>query len=141
MKRLISLTVILFLAGAAQAKTICSLESGDPKQDMVFANVLFSGEVIAPKYLLVNKAASAATEVQMSQFTTYEQWKAINGQTLVTFSPQQNGGYGITVGEIDLGKTNALPLVALVIGAVTEANPLSLIVPAKNLSGICVNLK
>ena len=141
MKTVLTLTAIMLAATLSQAKTVCNLNSGDPQKDMVFDHVLFSGEITSPKILLVSKDNSSASEVQLSQFTSFEKWKAIDGRTLVTFS-QQNGSYGITVGQIDTSKgdTNALPLNAMAIGPVTQQSPLNLVVPPKNLSAICVQL-
>jgi hypothetical protein len=142
MKALFTMTAILLAASVSSAKTFCSISSGIPQRDMVYDRSLFSGEITSPKYILVNKDLTAAAEVQLSQFTTMEQWKAIDGQVLVSFSNPQNDTYGITVGQIDMSKadTNALPLVALAVGPVTEKGPLTLVVPQNRLSTVCFRL-
>jgi hypothetical protein len=104
---------------------------------------LFSTEVESPKLILVDKSNSSASEVQMSQFQSFRQWKAINGQVLITLSTQENAsGYLIAVGQVDTSKknTNALPLVAMAAGPVSEQSPLNLTVPPKNLSVTCVQM-
>jgi hypothetical protein len=143
MKHLILSAAMLFAASASQAKVICNVNSSDPKQDMVFDRVLFSSEVTSPHYLIVSKDAQSAQEVQINQFDNFAKLRAINGQTMVTLSQQENGQYAITVGHVDVtkGKTNALPLDAMAFGAVTDQQFLDLIVPAKNLSIICTTLK
>lgn len=138
MKYAIALAALIFSVNAAQAKTVCNINSG---KDDVYGKILFSGEVGAGKYFIVNKNKSAAQEVRLDQFNTLEKWQAVDGLLMITFSPSQ-GAYGITVGQIDVSKgaTNMLPLIALVTGPVTEKAPLSLTMPAKNLSLACFEL-
>lgn len=141
MKRVITIAALLLSANFASAKANCHINTGSAK-DMVFDRILFSAEVSSPRYVLVKKGAQAAQEVQLDQFDTYEKWKAVNGATVVTLSPQQNGEYGITVGHIDISKSeNMLPLDAMAIGPVTDQQFLNLILPQANLSVICLSSK
>jgi hypothetical protein len=140
MKKAILIAAMVLGASVSHAKTVCSISAGNPTQDMVFDRGLFNAEITAPNYVLVRKDLSSAQEVQLSQFDSYAKWKAVNGDTLVTFSQQENGEYGITVGVIDISKakTNMLPLEAMAIGPVTDKQFLNLILPKKNLSLICL---
>ena len=140
MKNILVYAAMFLVTCVSQAKTVCNVNAGDPKQDMVFDRTLFTGEVTTPRYLLIKAEAQSAEEVQLTQFDSFEKWKAVNGATLVSLSVQENGEYGITVSHLDHSKrSNMLPLDAMAIGPVVDKQFLTLIVPAKNLSVVCVS--
>jgi hypothetical protein len=136
MKHVLVLTSILLMAGVSQAKTFCTVETGN--HDMNFTHVIYSGELTTPKYILISKDQTSVREV--SDLANLE-WKAINGQTLVTFSTQEPSMLAIVVSEVDLSKkADILPVSALATGPVELQKPLVLIVPAMNLSANCMSL-
>ncbi len=138
MKYAIALAALIFSVNAAQAKTICNINAG--KED-VYDQILFSGEVGAGKYFIVNKNKTAAQEVRLEQLNTLEKWQAVDGLIMITFSATPVG-HGITAGQIDVSKgaTNMLPLSAMAGGRVTEKSPLFLTLPSKKLSLTCFEL-
>lgn len=130
------------LSSISQAKVICNVDSGDPKQDMVFDKLLITTEVSSPKYILIKAGNTSAVEVQLAQFDSLEKWQSINGASLVSLGEQQNGEFGITASTIDISKSsNILPLDALALGPIVEKQYLNLILPNKNLSIICFTQK
>lgn len=141
MKHVLVIASLILAANFASAKTLCGINT-DPHKDMAFDRTLFSAEISSPTYVLVKKGAQAAEEVELSQFDTYAKWKAINGATIVTFSAQQNGQFGITVAHVDISKSkNMLPLDVMASGPVDEQKFLHLVLPQKNLSLICGSSK
>ncbi|MBK9039597.1 MAG: hypothetical protein IPL83_10605 [Bdellovibrionales bacterium] len=141
MKHVFTITALMLAANLASAMTVCSINTGSSK-DLEFDQVLFSEEISSPRFLLVKNGARAVEEIQLSQFDTEEKWKAIDGATFVTFSIEKNGAYGITVGRVDISKSeNILTLDAIAVGSVADQQFLGLTLPQKNLSLVCASSK
>ena len=145
MKKLITLTTLALLTSTSvtHAKTVCNVNGGNAKKDMVFDQVLFSGEVTSPKYLFIKKGASKATETPFDLIDTMPQWLELEGQTMVTVGPTTvNNQFGITVGQVDLSKHegNSLPIHAMAIGQISPHHPLSLTLPVENIEVLCYSL-
>lgn len=132
---------LVFTTGIASANTVCSI-SRSTKGDSTFDQVLHSAPLTGPTYLIVRENQTQAESIDFEQMKTPEQWNAVNGETIVTFSAQPNDQYGITIGKVDLSKTdNALPLEAITIGTVIDGRPLSLMLFRKKLSMSCFQLQ
>lgn len=125
---------------ASQAKTLCSISAENPTKNMAYDRNLFNGEITSPTAVIVKKDLSSSKVIQLEQIDTYEKWQEFNGDTLVTFNQEENDSYGITVGAIDISKsdTNILPLDAIVVGPATKQLPLGLVLPQKKLSMTCI---
>jgi hypothetical protein len=139
MKYAIILAAVLLTSTVSQAKTLCNLNTG---KDDIYDKILFTGEVDTNKLLIIRKGSDRVEEFNYEQLTTVQQWKAVDGSTMVVFS-RDGGDYAIGIGRVDMskGKTNALPIEAIVSGAISEKRPLSLTMPAKRLSAVCFELK
>jgi hypothetical protein len=136
MKRILVLTVMMLAASVAQAKTVCMIETNSPNSKDTYDRVLFTGEVKAGIYILVDSKARSAQEIS---FQSFKDWQRANGKSLVTFGLNDNGSYGITLSRIDTSKTeNILPLDSIVIGNVETDKPLVLIAAKKKLSMTCI---
>lgn len=141
MKHAITITALMLAAGFANAKTICSINY-NTGNDLVFDHPLYSAEVSTSKFVVLKRGAQVAEEVDMSQLNTLGALKVIDGATFFTMSKQANGLYGLTIGKVDLSKSeNILPLEAMTVGAVTDQQPLSLILPPKFLAVSCISMK
>lgn len=138
MKALIFMAVMI-ASGLANAKTVCTLNAANPKLDMVFDRTLYSAEVSGPKYLVYRAGEASAREFDLNH-VSYDQMKSMNGATVVTFGPTAAGTVGITIGHIDLSKSNALPTDSMAFGQPTGQIGITLIAPAIGLSAACITL-
>lgn len=129
-------TTLMIASGLANAKTVCTLNAANPKLDMVFDRALYSSEVSAPRYLVYRAGDVAASEFDLKH-VSYAQLKSMNGATFVTFGPTAASTVGITLGHIDLSKSNVLPIDAVAFGEPTGQAGINLIAPKLGLSASC----
>jgi hypothetical protein len=128
---------ILTIGSHAQAKTTCTINKGS---NMQFDQTLFSGEVASAQMFLVGE--KSAEPVQLGQFKSFEQWKAINGKSIVTVGVQRDGVYAMSVAHVDLKQEqNILPMDSMALGTLAEGHFLSLLVPTRGLSVNCTETK
>ncbi len=146
MKASIVTAVVLMLSSFAQAqkpaptapvkKTVCAIAIGT---DEVYGNLVYQGGLTSPKLVLLNNGS--AREIALNEFDTFKKWKEVDGANILSFSRQADGVIGITVGRVDVSKSeNMLPLHAMAFGSLEKANFVGLTLPAQGLSASCSNL-
>ena len=140
MKRILILAALLIGSTISQAKTICSVAASS-KMDQTYDLHLFSDAVEASRILLIKNGSQVAEELRLNELKTFEQWKAIDGATLVALSQTDvNNQFSISVGYVDISNSeNMLPLGSMASGSVSDGKPLSLIAIEKGISIVCFN--
>jgi hypothetical protein len=127
----------MLVSAMAQATTVCSVVAGNAKEQ-VYDHILWSGDMTQDHYVVVDKNAKSAREVKFDNLASAAALKALNGQTLISFSKGENGGYSITAGTVDTSKSeNVFPISAMAFGGVSKTQVLDLLLPPKGLSLVC----
>ncbi len=137
------IAMMIFTASLSQAKVQCTVSAAPSVKEGDYTQPLWAGEAVKSLYLVVNKTTFSVQEVDVTQFTSFEQWKKINGSAIVILNPQENNQYMMAVGHVDAsrGQTNALPMDAIAFGKLNDQQFLALMVPSQNLAVTCAILK
>lgn len=130
----------LILGTVAQAKTICTINKENPKEEMTFDQTVFSGEVQDSEIFVLKPNGSLVRNFNLEGINSEAEFKGLDKSTIISVSKQENGMYGITVGTFDVskGETNALPMDAMALGSSDKV--LNLIAAKKDLSIACFPL-
>jgi hypothetical protein len=137
------MTVILaalFIGTMAQAKTFCTINKQNPKEEMTFDQTVFSGEVQDAEMFVLKTDGSLARNFKLDSIKSEAEFRQLDKSTIISVSKQENGIYSIAVGTFDVSKidTNALPMDAIALGSSDKI--LNLIAAKKGLSIACFPL-
>lgn len=137
------MTVILaalMIGTMAQAKTLCTINKQNPKEEMTFDQTIFSGEVQDSEIFVLKPDGSLVRNFKLDGIKSEAEFRRLDKSTIISVSKQENGMYGITVGTFDVSKgdSNALPMDAMALGSADKI--LNLIAAKKDLSVACFPL-
>ena len=144
MKHALLIALVSLVSAAAQAKTVCNVNSSSTGgQSMIFDQILTTVEVKGTQFLMVDSARKEATAVEEGAFAKLMLQGTLQGKTIVSIMSQPDGQIFISVGRMNLAnRENSFETDAVSTSRVSTAGEnSSLVLPRRNLSIICFNVQ
>jgi hypothetical protein len=148
MKHLILSTALILTSAAANAKTMCGINSGNINGNMTYDHSIAFDQVKDQKTFLINKDGLSATAFDFQTLKTYKDWQVLDGQLVAMFNLGNGSSPTIAVARIEapqkmpIGNAQELlkPL-AITSSGLTNQQPMVLTLPSSHLSFFCMETK